>query len=40
MYQAIFLDIDDTLLDFKAASQSAFYKSFERLNLYADDEIY
>lgn len=40
MYQAIFLDIDDTLLDFKAASESAFYKSFERLDLYADDEIY
>lgn len=40
MYKAIFFDIDDTLLDFNEASYSAFYKSFEMLNLPIDDVGY
>ena len=40
MYKAIFFDIDDSLLDFGSASRSAFYKSFEQLNLYVDDDIF
>lgn len=40
MYKAIFFDIDDTLLDFNAASQSAFYQSFQMLNIDVEDQYY
>lgn len=40
MYKAIFFDIDDTLLDFNAASQSAFYQSFQMLNIDVEDPYY
>lgn len=40
MYKAIFFDIDDTLLDFNAASQSAFYQSFQMLNIEVEDQYY
>lgn len=40
MYKAIFFDIDDTLLDFSAASQAAFYQSFQMLDIDVEDQYY
>ncbi|PZF71882.1 noncanonical pyrimidine nucleotidase, YjjG family [Taibaiella soli] len=40
MYQAIFFDVDDTLLNFKLSSQSAFQKSFADFNLEYNDHIF
>lgn len=40
MYKAIFIDIDDTLLDFNVASKSAFKTSIYDFNLEWNDAIY
>lgn len=40
MYKAIFIDIDDTLLDFNVASKSAFKTSIHDFNLEWNDAIY
>lgn len=39
MYQTIFLDLDDTILDFTTSQQTAFKRIVEELGLTYDDEL-
>lgn len=40
MIKTIFLDVDDTVFDFKAGQEAAFYAAFNELNYFADEKIY
>lgn len=40
MYKAVFIDVDDTLLNFEICCRAAFGKSFETFHLEYDDKIY
>lgn len=40
LYKALFIDIDDTLLDFKASSQVALKNTFETLNQAYDQSVF
>ena len=40
MYKAIFLDIDDTVLNFPKSSEGAFKDTFDHFNLDFTDDLY
>jgi len=40
MYKAIFLDIDDTVFNFKRCSKGALEKTFSEMELEYDESIY